>query len=249
MRILVTNDDGIHAPGIKALAKAFHALGDVLVVAPDGERSASGHALTLQHPLRLNEIAPGEWEATGTPTDCVLLAVHALMKGEKPDLVVSGVNKGPNMGDDVTYSGTVSAAFEGTLLGIPSMAVSLATFDDVPYEPAADLALEVAKRMIERGLPPKTLLNVNVPPGAAEAIKGIRLTRLGHRIFTDIIAPRVDPRGRPYYWVAGTAEWAPEERTDIAAVQAGYVSVTPLNMDMTDFKLLADMEGWGVGGG
>jgi 5'-nucleotidase len=246
MKILVTNDDGIHAPGIKALAQAFRTLGDVLVVAPDGERSASGHALTLQRPLRLHEIAEGEYAVDGTPTDCVLLAVHAVLKGELPDLVVSGVNTGPNMGDDVTYSGTVSAAFEGTLLGIPSMAVSLATFDPVPYEPAAEIALRIAKRFLEKGLPPKTLLNVNVPPGPIESLKGVRLTKLGHRVFTDIIAPRVDPRGRAYYWVAGTAKWAPEERTDIDAIQKGYVSVTPLNMDMTDFKLLVELEGWGL---
>jgi 5'-nucleotidase len=246
MKILVTNDDGIHAPGIKALARAFRTLGDVIVVAPDSERSASGHALTLSQPLRIIQTGEGEYATTGTPTDCVLLAVHALLEGQHPDLVVSGVNTGPNMGDDVTYSGTVSAAFEGTLLNIPSMAISLATFDAVPYEPAADIALRIAKRYLEKGLPTKTLLNVNVPPGPAESLKGIRLTKLGHRIFTDIIAPRVDPRGKPYYWVAGTAKWAPEHGTDIEAVQQGYVSVTPLNMDMTDYKLLADLEEWGL---
>ncbi|HEX7880111.1 MAG TPA: 5'/3'-nucleotidase SurE [Candidatus Eisenbacteria bacterium] len=246
MKILVTNDDGINAPGIKALARAFRALGDVIVVAPDSEKSASGHALTLQHPLRIHQVGEGEYATTGTPTDCVLLAVHALLEGKHPDLVVSGVNTGPNMGDDVTYSGTVSAAFEGTLLGIPSMAISLATFDPVPYDPAADIALRIAKRFLERGLPPKTLLNVNVPPGALGSHKGVRLTKLGHRVFTDIIAPRVDPRGKPYYWVAGTAKWAPEAGTDIEAIQQGYVSVTPLNMDMTDFKLLAELEAWGL---
>lgn len=246
MKILITNDDGIFAPGIKALAAAFRQLGDVLVVAPDAERSASGHALTLQHPLRMTEIGPDEWSVTGTPTDCVLLAVHAILKGGKPDLVVSGINTGPNMGDDVTYSGTVSAAFEGTLLGIPSIAVSLATFDPVPFEPAAQVALDLARQMLRTPLPPKTLLNVNVPALSLEEMRGIRLTRLGHRVFTDIIAPRVDPRGRPYYWVAGTAQWAPEERTDIRAIQEGFISVTPLNMDMTDYKLLVEMEAWGL---
>jgi 5'-nucleotidase len=246
MLILVTNDDGIQAPGIRALADALKALGPVLVVAPEREQSASGHALTLQQPLRLNEVAPGEWAVSGTPTDSVLLAVHALLEGKHPDLVVSGINAGPNMGDDVTYSGTVSAAFEGTLLGIPSMAVSLATFDPMSYAPAAEWAARIARRLLERGLPPKTLLNVNVPGTPAADIRGVRLTRLGHRVFRDTIAPRVDPRGRPYYWVAGTAEWNPEERTDIAAIQDGYVSVTPLAMDMTDYRLLVQMEEWGL---
>lgn len=246
MRILVTNDDGVHAPGIRALARALEPLGEVVVVAPDREQSASGHALTLQQPLRMTEIEPAVFAVTGTPTDSVLLAVHGLMKGQPPDLVVSGINAGPNMGDDVTYSGTVSAAFEGTLLGSPSMAVSLATFDPGPWDVAAAWAVTIARRILEQGLPPKTLLNVNVPARPADQIRGVRLTRLGHRIFTDIIVPKVDPRGRPYYWVAGTAAWQPEEKTDIMAVNDGYVSVTPLSMDMTDYRLLVEMEGWGL---
>jgi 5'-nucleotidase len=249
MRILVTNDDGVHAPGLKALAERLSRMGEVFVVAPAREQSASGHALTIQHPLRIAELAEKIWAVTGTPTDCVLLAVHALL-GRKPDLIVSGINSGSNMGDDVTYSGTVSAAFEGTLLEIPSMAVSLAVdLDDrgpQTFETAAECAARVAGIVAERSLPPKTLLNVNVPRLPASEIRGYRLTRLGHRVFRDIIVAKTDPRGRPYYWVAGKPEWDQGEKTDITAIMEGYVSVTPLNMDMTDYKLLVDMEAWGV---
>lgn len=244
MKILVTNDDGIMAPGIQALAARLREMGEVFVVAPDREQSASGHALTLQHPLRVNEIGPGMWGVTGTPTDCVLLALHAILNGEKPDLLVSGINAGVNMGDDVTYSGTVSAAFEGTLLSIPSIAVSLATPGN-SWDAAAEYAAEIAGLVVRHGLPPKTLLNVNVPALPAAEIRGWRLTRLGHRVFQDIIVAKTDPRGRPYYWVGGHPVWDPQEKTDITAIQEGYVSVTPLNMDMTDYKLLVRMEEWG----
>jgi len=244
MRILVTNDDGVTAPGIRALAQAMKELGDVAVVAPDTEQSAMGHALTLKQPLRVQELGAGVFGVSGTPTDCVLLAVQGPLLDARPDLVVSGVNAGPNMGDDVTYSGTVSAAFEGTLLGIPSIAVSLATYDDYPYDSAAACAARVARAVIARGLPPKTLLNVNVPPLEMAEIQGYRLTRLGHRIFRNAIVTKTDPRGRPYYWVAGTPEWDVMETSDMSATQEGFVSVTPLNMDMTDYKLLVDMEDW-----
>ena len=192
----------------------------------------------------MNDSKPQVWSVNGTPTDCVLLAVHGPILKEVPDIVVSGVNAGPNMGDDVTYSGTVAAAFEGTLLSIPSVAVSQATFDDYPYEAAARAAARVARSVMESGLPPRTLLNVNVPPLPYEAIKGFKLTRLGHRVYRDSIVTKTDPRGRPYYWVAGTPDWNATEKADMSAVQEGYVSVTPLNMDMTDYKMLVDMESW-----
>jgi 5'-nucleotidase len=244
LNILVTNDDGVNAPGIRALARALRGMGDVHVIAPDSEQSATGHALTLKQPLRVNEIEKNVWAVSGTPTDCVLIAVHGPLLREKPDLVVSGVNAGPNMGDDVTYSGTVAAAFEGTLLGIPSIAVSQATFNAFTYEPAAEWACRIARVVLDRGLPRKTLLNVNVPPLPLDAIRGSRMTRLGHRVFRDTIVAKTDPRGRPYYWVAGVAEWEAQETTDMSAVQEGFVSVTPLNMDMTDYRLLVDMEEW-----
>ncbi len=244
MRILVTNDDGVMAPGIRALARACAALGEVVVVAPDTEQSATGHALTIRQPLRVTEVGERIYGVSGTPTDCVLLAVHGPLLDRPPDLVVSGVNAGPNMGDDVTYSGTVSAAFEGTLLSIPSVAVSLATFDEYPFDTAAEVAVRVVRALVARGLPAKTLLNINVPALDMEGIKGFRLTRLGHRIFRDTIVTKTDPRGKPYYWVAGTPQWEALPRSDMSAVQEGYVSVTPLNMDMTDHKLLVDMEDW-----
>jgi 5'-nucleotidase len=248
IRILVTNDDGVMAPGIQALARALAPLGEVYVVAPDREQSASSHALTLQQPLRLNQLEERVWSVTGTPTDSVLVAVHGVMRAELPDLVVSGINAGPNMGDDVTYSGTVSAAFEGTLLSIPSIAISLASLEEpFHYETAALWAARLARQVLSRRLPPKTLLNVNVPSLPAEGIQGVRLTRLGHRVYRETISEKTDPRGRPYYWVGGYAEWAPEETTDIQAIRAGYVSITPLNLDMTDYKLLIEMETWKLG--
>lgn len=249
-RILVTNDDGVGAPGIKALARALAPLGEVYVVAPDREQSASSHALTLQQPLRLNPIEERVWSVTGTPTDSVLVAVHCVMSAEPPDLVVSGINAGPNMGDDVTYSGTVAGAFEGTLLGIPSMAISLGTLEaPFHYETAAVWAARLARQLLARPMPPKTLLNVNVPSVPPDEIKGLRLTRLGHRVYRETISEKTDPRGKPYFWVGGYAEWAPEENTDIQALRAGYVSVTPLNLDMTDYKLLIEMEAWKLGEG
>lgn len=245
MRILVTNDDGVFAPGIKVLARALAALGQVFVVAPDREQSASSHALTLQHPLRVNPLEDNVWSVTGTPTDSVLVAIHALLSDRLPGLVVSGINAGPNMGDDVTYSGTVSAAFEGTLLGVPSIAVSLASSEDpFHYEAAGAWAARIARTVIERGLPARTLLNVNVPPGPAEEIRGVRLTRLGHRVYRETIRAQVDPRGKPYYWVGGYAEWAPQESTDIQAIRDGYVSITPLNLDMTDGRMIEEMARW-----
>lgn len=245
MRILVTNDDGVFAPGIKALAAGLASLGEVVVVAPDREQSASSHALTLQHPLRVHQLEPAVWSVTGTPTDSVLVAVHALLEQNPPDLVVSGINAGQNMGDDVTYSGTVSAAFEGTLLGVPSLAVSLASVEDpLDFAAAAVWAARVARVVIERGLPPRTLLNVNIPPGPLAGIRGLRLTRLGHRVYRETIRAQVDPRGRPYYWVGGYAEWEPQESTDIQAIRDGYVSVTPLNLDLTDPRMLKTMEDW-----
>ena len=242
--ILVTNDDGVHAAGLAALAEALDALGEVYVVAPDREQSAVGHALTLHRPLRVDRLAEHRFSINGTPSDCVNLGVLGLLP-EPPVLVVAGINHGSNLGDDVTYSGTVSAAMEGTLLGVPSMAVSQADPDADGFESAGPVARLVAARVLVEGLPAKTLLNVNVPRGE---VRGIRMTRLGHRVYRDKVVREVDPRGRPYYWVgAGPPEWREDEASDIAAVHDGMASVTPLHLDLTHYGALGRMADWESG--
>src|SRR5919201_3655911 len=237
--LLVTNDDGVHAAGLAALAHALAALGDVYVVAPEREQSTCGHALTLHRPLRAVPVRERWFAVNGTPSDCVNLAVLGFLP-ERPVLVVSGINHGSNLGDDVTYSGTVSAAMEGTLLGVPSIAVSLV--DGSEFEHAARVARHVAMRVLIQGLPPMTLLNVNVPPGTP---KGVRLTRLGHRVYSGKIVEQRDPRGRPHYWIgAGPPAWEALEGTDMGAVHEGYASVTPLHLDLTHHRALAQMTEW-----
>lgn len=242
--ILVTNDDGVHAAGLHALAAALDDLGDVYVVAPDREQSAVGHALTLHRPLRITQVGERRFSVNGTPSDCVNLAVLGFLP-ERPVLVASGINHGSNLGDDVTYSGTVSAAMEGTLLGVPSMAVSRAEAGDAGFEGAGAVARLVASRVLVEGLPAKTLLNVNVPGGPASAI---RMTRLGHRVYREKIVQETDPRGRPYYWIgAGPPEWNEDEGSDIAAVNLGQASVTPLHLDLTHHGALGRMADWESG--
>src|SRR4029453_9914248 len=239
--ILVTNDDGVHAAGLHALAAALDDLGDVYVVAPDREQSAVGHALTLHRPLRITQVGERRFSVNGTPSDCVNLAVLGFLP-ERPVLVASGINHGSNLGDDVTYSGTVSAAMEGTLLGVPSMAVSLAEPESGGVAAAGEIARAGATRVLVEGLPRQTLLNVNVPAGKPE---GIRVTRLGHRVYSAKAIREVDPRGRPYYWIGmGAPEWAEDEGTDIAAVQAGWAAVTPLHLDLTHHGALRSMGSW-----
>ena len=239
--ILVTNDDGVHALGLGALADALAPLGEVYVVAPDREQSAVGHALTLHRPLRVDRLGERRFAVNGTPSDCVNLGVLGLLP-EPPVLVVSGINHGSNLGDDVTYSGTVSAAMEGTLLGIPSVAVSQVEGESSPFDGAARIAALVAARVLVEGLPAKTLLNVNVPSGE---IRGIRVTRLGHRVYREKIVQEMDPRGRPYYWIgAGPPEWREDEDSDLAAVHAGLASVTPLHLDLTHFGAIGRMSEW-----
>ncbi len=241
--ILVTNDDGIHAVGLGALAEALASLGEVYVVAPDREQSAVGHALTLHRPLRVDRLGDRRFAVNGTPSDCVNLGVLGLLP-EPPVLVVAGINHGPNLGDDVTYSGTVSAAMEGTLLGVPSMAVSQIEGEAGGFQSAGRVAGLVAARVLVEGLPAKTLLNVNVPRGE---IRGIRMTRLGHRVYREKVVQEVDPRGRPYYWIgAGPPEWKEDEASDITAVHAGVASVTPLHLDLTHFGALGRMSEWEV---
>jgi 5'-nucleotidase len=240
-RILVTNDDGVHSDGIHALAAALRPLGDVIVVAPHVEASAIGHALTLRRPLRLEQLRDGVYEVDGTPTDCVNIAISKLFDGARPDLIVSGINKGLNVGDDVTYSGTVSGALEGALLGVPSLAVSLArTTGQYDFGPSSSAAATIAALVLREGLAPPTFLSLNVPTGKP---KGFRLTVQAKRNHITIVDERCDPRGKPYYWIEeGENDWEPHDRSDYQAVRDGYVSVTPLQPDLTDYKALEKLE-------
>jgi 5'-nucleotidase len=230
-RILVTNDDGIYSEGIRKLAKALEPLGDVTIVAPDREQSAASHALTLNHPLRLLQLEEKAWIVDGTPTDCVNLGVLKLMRDTRPDLVVSGINFGPNLGDDVTYSGTISAAFEGALLNIPSIALSALVGEHFSFDRCAEFAAALAQRVLEGDRDPAIILNVNFPVGP---FAGVKVTRLGRRIYSEGVIERRDPRGRMYYWIGGGAPtWQPGEGTDFEAVESGFISITPLHLDLT----------------
>jgi 5'-nucleotidase len=232
-RILVTNDDGVFSEGIKLLADALSEVAQVTVVAPDREQSATGHSLTLHRPLRLQKLEADRWAVDGTPTDCVNLGVLHLLKEDRPALVVSGINFGSNLGDDVTYSGTVSATFEGTLLGIPSVAFSQEIGEHFSFEPGARFARKLVGELLARDLPPDLLLNVNFP---AAPILGARFTRLGRRNYQQSVVEKLDPRGRRYYWIAGAPIWEPGEGTDFEAVSQGFVAVTPLHLDLTDYR-------------
>lgn len=231
-RILVTNDDGVHSPGIRALADALRPLGEVLIVAPLSEASAIGHALTLRRPLRIETMGEGIHAVDGTPTDCVNIAIRIILDGRGPDFVASGINKGYNLGDDVTYSGTVAGALEAALLGIPSMAVSLGSTDeDFEFGAAAEAAARVAGTMLAHPLPPRTFLNVNVPPGAPA---GHRVTVQGRRNHETSVTARVDPRGRSYYWIdEAICRWHDHPRSDYQTVREGLISITPLQPDLT----------------
>ena len=238
-RILVTNDDGVYSEGLKLLAAALREFAEVTVVAPDREQSATGHSLTLHRPLRMQKLEEGFYAVDGTPTDCVNLAVLWLMKESPPDLVVSGVNFGLNLGDDVTYSGTVSATFEGTLLGIPSVAFSQEVGESFSFGRGANFARRFLEILLGNPMPADLLLNVNIPAGP---IHGVELTRLGHRVYQQVVVEKEDPRGRRYFWIAGTPKWREEAGTDQQAISAGKVSVTPLHLDLTDYRGLEAYE-------
>jgi len=239
-RILVTNDDGYFSPGLDALADALRPLGEVTVVAPQTEASAVGHALTLRRPLRLEKIRERVFAVDGTPTDCVNIAIDEVLTGP-PDLVVSGINRGLNVGDDVTYSGTVAGALEGALLGYQAIAVSLQfTRGEWDFRPAATTAATFAAALLEKPLPPRTFLNINVPQGA---LKGVRVTVQAKRNHITKVDRRMDPRERPYFWIEEAQDdWEPHDRSDRQAIQDGYVSVTPLQPDLTDHDALALVE-------
>jgi 5'-nucleotidase len=252
MHILVTNDDGVQAPGILALAQALRQVGQVTVFAPDRNWSASGHVKTLERPLRVHETLLSDgtsaFMSDGAPSDCVALPLLGFT--EKVDLVVSGINPYSNIGHDVTYSGTVTAAMEAVIAGVPGVAFSLASQDKpvgVPtdYGPAGQIAAIVAKKVLEEGLPEGVVLNVNVPYLRLEDMQGILVTRQGLRVYRDALDRRVDPRGRPYYWIGGEAPTGVnEEGTDVGALTAGYVSVTPLQLDLTHYKAMEALKSW-----
>jgi len=245
LKILVTNDDGIHSEGIIVLAKALREVGDVCVVAPDREESAIAHSLTLHRPLRVEKIKRNFFAVDGTPADCVHLGVSAILS-QRPQLIVSGINKGGNLGDDVTYSGTVSAAFEGTLLGIPSFAISLVSRGDFKFHTAARFAVRVARFIIKKGLPKDTLLNINVPNLEESEIKSYKITRQGRWVHNgNAVIEKIDPRGRKYYWIgSGQLVFDQKKNTDFAAVSNSYISITPLHLDLTNDASIQYLKKW-----
>lgn len=248
MHILISNDDGIYAPGLSALHNAIRDLGQVDVVAPGGEQSAVGHGITLSDPIKTARVfrdgAFFGFAVGGTPADCVKLAVCALLD-HRPDLVISGINLGPNAGISVIYSGTVSAATEGTILGIPSMAISLNTFKDPIWDTATRVARHLAETVHREGLPAHTLLNVNVPNLPIEQVKGYAVTRMGQSRFVETFDRRVDPRGNVYYWMDGSLEPCGDtEGTDLEALERGYVSLTPIWFDLTNQAALPALQRW-----
>ena len=245
--ILITNDDGYAAEGLKALEESLAALGTVWVIAPDREQSGQGHALTLNQPLRFHPRGPRHFVVQGTPTDCVYLGINTILREQgRPALVVSGINRGYNLGDDITYSGTVSAAFEATLMSLPAFAISQEIGRDTPvaFEAAADFARVMAAEILKRGMPSDTLFNVNVP---RHPPRGVRVTRQGRRLYPGGVVERRDPKGRAYYWIGGqAAEWEDDPKSDFAALADGYVSVTPLHLDLTNHKVMDEVRAWNL---
>lgn len=244
MRILLTNDDGLDTTGIKVLALALKEMAEIYLVAPDRERSGTGHAITVFDPIRvqklnLPELAMSAWLVGGTPVDCVKLAISALLP-EPPDLVVSGINHGPNLGTDVLYSGTVSAALEGVIMGVPSIAVSLNSFKpDDDYSFAARFTRAVCRQVIRDGVEKDIILNINVPAIPREQIRGLKITRLGTRRYENAFEERRDPRGNTYFWMGGdVVDEVQEPDSDVAAVNEGYISLTPIHFDLTDYRLI-----------
>jgi 5'-nucleotidase len=245
MLALLTNDDGVNAKGLLTLRRELSKIGQVWVVAPDREQSATSHSLTLQYPLRINKIAEKFYSVDGTPTDAVMLAVHAIIK-KRPDLLVAGINHGPNLGDDVSYSGTVAAAMEGTILNIPSLAVSNVNWNARHFESAAKFVRKLVSFVLKNGLPKDTFLNVNIPD-KKHAIRKFKITRLGKRVYNDVVIEKIDPRGKNYFWIGEqTSVWEREDDTDFAAIQKGYVSITPLHLDMTDYDAMEQIKRWEI---
>jgi 5'-nucleotidase len=243
--ILVTNDDGIYSAGIQALAEAIAPLGRVTMVAPDRERSAASQSLTIQRPLRYEEVGPGKYAVDGTPADCVIIAMHHILSA-MPDLVISGINRGANLGHDVGYSGTVAAALEAAHNNVPAFAISLATWDQFQFDDAGQFAASLAEQMLQNPLPPGMILNVNVPPSR---FKGVKITRQSIRNAESMIVEHEDPRGRKLFWF--DQKYAPVQGEqnadgDSAAVNEGYISITPLKIDRTAYDIISWLETWPV---
>ena len=247
MRILCSNDDGVSAEGLTILVEVCARIGDVTCVAPDREQSATSHSLTLARPLRPVQRGERTWQVDGTPTDSVLLGLGAL-PGGRPDFVVSGINHGPNMGEDVLYSGTVAAAMEGLAFGIPGIALSLASFDDTLLRTYPETVERLLRQVLVPGrFPADTLLNVNLPPRPAAEVRGVRVTTLGKRVYSESLNRMKDPWGRDIWWIGGgQLSWSGREDSDFQAVEDGYVSVTPLHVDITNYRELETVRGWGL---
>ena len=240
-RVLITNDDGIHAEGLKALEAGLAGVGEVFVVAPEREMSATGQAISIHLPLRVRVLDDRHYAVSGTPADAVILALHQLLAG-KPHLVVSGINQGGNLGENVIYSGTVAGALEATLHGVPAIAMSLASRKSSDFSAAAAFGAELAAKVLEEGLPSGVMLNVNVPPGE---VRGVRVTRQSRKITQNVIYEKTDPRGRPYYWQDETVAWDNvEPDSDYAAIGAHEISITPLQVDRTDYASLNHLSRW-----
>ncbi len=245
MLVLLTNDDGINAEGLQVLKKKISPIGELWVVAPDREQSATSHSLTLDYPIPINRISERYYSVGGTPTDAVMLAVRSIMK-RKPDILVSGINHGPNLGDDVSYSGTVAAAMEGTILNIPSIAISNVNWNAKYFSSAANFVKKLILFISRNGLPKDIFLNVNVPD-RKEAMKKYRITRLGKRLQNHVVIEKIDHFGKNYFWIGEqTSVWEKEDDTDYAAIHKGYVSITPLRLDTTDYTSLEQFSGWKI---
>jgi 5'-nucleotidase len=245
--ILLTNDDGIHSKGIIVLAKALQEIGNIFVVAPDSEQSAVAHSLTLHRPLRVEKIKKNFYAVDGTPADCIHLGVNTILP-KKPRLIVSGINKGGNLADDIIYSGTVSAAFEGTLLGIPSFAISLVSRSHFKFDVAARFALRVARYIMRWGLPRNTFLNINVPNLDGKEIRSYKITQQGRLIHNGGgVIEKMDPRGKKYYWIGGGEMVFDKGRnTDVEAISKSYISITPLNLDLTNYSSIRELKKWRI---
>lgn len=245
MLALLTNDDGINAQGLLTLKREISKIAQVWVVAPDREQSATSHALTLHYPLRITKIADKFYSVEGTPTDAVMLSVYGILK-KRPDIIISGINHGPNLGDDVSYSGTVAAAMEGTILNIPSIAVSIASWRPKYFYSAAKFARKLVSFVLKNGLPKDTYLNVNIPD-KKETIKKYKVTHLGKRAYNDVVIEKMDPRGKKYFWIGEQfPTWEKERESDFSAIKKGYVSITPLNLDMTDYHVIQQIKEWKI---
>ncbi len=243
--VLISNDDGIDAQGLAVLEDVIRSMPDfrVTVVAPSDQQSASSHSLTLTSPLRILDKGPGRYAVTGTPTDTVLVAMEKILRSDPPDIVLSGINHGPNMGEDVIYSGTVAAAMEGTMFGLPSYAFSLAAWHPSDFSGAAEFLRRMLPDILAFPLEKGSLVNINIPDGPPAAIKGIRVTRLGSRVYQNVITDQVDPHGKPYLWIGGQGPtWEREQGTDYSCVEQGFVSLTPLLVDLTHHGLQQQMK-------